>query len=621
MYRARLPSIALLAALSLIPPHAAGSDAGVIETNVLTEFDTPLLDPATAQHLLYANPDAPKGGSVTLAGYGTFDSLNSLIVQGEYPRGLSTMISDPLMVRAGDQIGVFYPLIVERLRYDADVTWAELIMNPAARWHDGTTITAGDVAFTFDAVRRCGRPFLQSFLRPVASLTATDDHTVRLTFVDGQGSVKALSAAVQIIAPEPAHWWQQDGRDICKGTAEPPLGSGPYRVDTVDMGRSISYARVPDYWARDQWVNRGLNNFDHIRFDYYQDFDILYEAMRGDKLDLMLVYSSRQWASAYPDHPAVLRGDLLTRMVPNGAPGGMQGFYLNTRKPQLTDARVRQALGLLYDFTWTNRNIMYDSYTRNRSFFRNTPYTALGVPEGEELAVLEPFRDQLPAALFSEPVPVEDGDGSGLNRQLLRQALRLFAEAGWTLTDGTLVNSETGAPFALEIMIRSPAMERVTQPWLRNLERAGINASIRMIGDTANYQRRLETFDYDVTVVNATFYPPAGPELLTRFSTASRDEVGSGNWSGIADPVIDALLTQLIAADGYEAGIPIARALDRVLMWGHYVIPHWYNPNHWVAHWDRFGYPDTSPHYGHGGQGTIIGTAVGFPATWWWTGD
>jgi microcin C transport system substrate-binding protein len=593
-------SLAGVLAMGAVPAARA---AEMHKATALAEYGEPLYGP-DMKHFPYANPDAPKGGDITLRGIGTFDTLNYWILQGDYPRDI-TLTQGALMANSEDELSSAYPQIAESVDYADDLSEAVFHLNPAAVYSDGHPITAGDFVFMLETIKKVGHPFLRSVYQDVASAEAIDDHTLKVIL--GAHTRKALLAAASL-SPLPRYWWDgSEGRDPAHSTLTPYPSSGPYKIKSVDPGRSITYERVKDWWAASLPTQLGQNNFDTIKDIFFQDLDVSFEAFKGGAYDYIEVFSARDWATGF-DVPAVKDGRIQKVEFPNNVPGGMQGFYLNTRRPPLDDIRVRQAISMLFDFEWINKNLLYGLYTRTDSFFRNSDFAASGVPEGDEKALLEKFKNQLPPELFTQPVPVSKTDGSGTVRPQMRKALDLLKEAGWELKGGKLLNAG-GDPLRFTVMIDSPGMERVTQPWVQNLRRIGIDANIQSIPDSATYQRRMDKFDFDATVVNATFYPPPGPELVSRFKSSEALVDGTGNWSGIRSPVVDALLDEVLKAQGDLPRLTTAaKALDRVLMWGFYVVPQWYNSKIRVAYWNRFGHPEKLPTYGDG-----------FPELWWQT--
>jgi microcin C transport system substrate-binding protein len=605
------PVLAILSFVSMpataLAEQSAGAEAEDVErAYYISEVEEPAYGPDFS-HFAYANPDAPKGGSIVLSATGTFDSLNTVPLTGDSPRNLG-LLHESLMTGSQDEIGVSYGLIAESVSYPADRSSITFHLRPEARFHDGEPITADDVAWTFESVMEVGRPFLRSFYEDIDGVEVIDDHTVRFTFTT-TGTMKPL-ARIAGLTVYPRHWWEDEGRDIGRSTLEPPLGSGPYRLVDVDAGRSMTFERAEDYWAADLPVNRGLYNFDRIRYDFYRDPTVAFEAFLGGSYDLRWENSARNWAVGY-DTPAVDRGEIQLHEIPERQIGGMYGLMMNHRTDLFEDRRVREALNWLFDFQWLNRNVFYDQYTRQSTYFQAEGYSAEGIPEGLELEILEAFRDELPEELFEQPFQLHETDGSGNIRNELRQALSLFREAGWEPRDGRLVHEDTGQPFQFEVLIRSSTMERVIQPFARNLERAGINVSIRLM-EPAQWERRMRTQDFDTAVLAYTFFPPPGTELFSYYGSQAADVEGSANYMGIANDVVDALIRRVVDAGDPEELRAASAALDRVLLWGHHVVPFFGSETARIAAWDRFGMPDTHPYYAIG-----MPNSIGFQPTWW----
>ncbi len=589
---------AALLALGLGAPAAA--DDGVTVARAIAEFGTPDL-PEGFAHWPYADPAAPKGGSVTLGTIGSFDSLNTYILRGNWPAGIG-LIGDALMTGSADDLLAAYGLIAETVEYPADRSWIIFNLRPAARWHDGHPITADDFLFAYETIRDHGRPFLQSAYQDVEAFEVLGPHRFRIS-VKTRNRMKPLVRAAGL-SPLPRHWWQADGRDITKTTLEPILSSGPYRIKEVEHGRSITYERVPDYWARDLPVNRGLWNFDEIRYDYYRDDTVLFEAFLSGRIDWRGENRAQRWVTGY-EVPEVEDGLIIKRQLPNNAPSGFYGLVFNLRRPLFQDIRVRRALNLLFDFESIQRTVLFGLYRRIESWFPNSDYGAGGPPTPEEVAILEPFRDQLAPEVLTRAFAAPRSDGRGANRANRRAALRLLRAAGWESRDGRLVNRATGAPLAFEVLLFSPTLVRVVEPYVQALARDGIDADIRVV-DTAQYLVRTDEYDFDVVRLFLTFYPPPGPLLATRFHSSTVDVRGQANFPGIKHPVVDALLDRILSAETLPQLKATTRALDRVLLWHDYAIPFWYDNIARVAHWDRFGWPERMPNY-----------ATGFPSTWW----
>lgn len=566
----------------------------------MAEFGEPLYDESMT-HWPYVNPDAPTGGNIVLGAFGSFDSLNSYILKGEYPRSLG-LASDTLMVGSGDELASAYGLLASSVEYPADKSWIIFYLRPEARFDNGTPITAADIEFSFQTIREHGRPFLKSFYDEVERVEVLDDHQIRFSF-NTTDSMKPLMK-VAGLSPLSVDYWKD--KDISKTYLTPGPSSGGYFISNVDAGRSLTYKRVEDYWGKDLAVNKGLGNFDTIRYDYYRDLEVMMEAFKAGEIDFRAENSSKRWATGYQVEE-VDTGEIVLDTPPDHSPGAIQGYFFNLRREPFDDHRVRQAINLLYDFETIKRTILYNQYERINSYFPNSDYGVSGPPTPEEVAVLEPFRDQLAPEVLSEEFRAPVSDGSGRNRREMRQALALFNEAGWELSNGKLMKN--GQQMSMELLLVQPDGQRTAAPFIQNLDKAGINATIRIV-DSAQYQVRVDDFDFDLISVRLNFFPPPGPELRSYYGSAAADERGSANMAGIKNPVVDALVEQIIAAESLEKLQITTRALDRVLLWNHYVIPQFYNAEHRIAYWNRFGQPDTLPEY-------ISYQATGFPTGWW----
>jgi microcin C transport system substrate-binding protein len=548
-------------------------------------------------HFDYANPRAPKGGTVTLSAIGTFDSLNPFILKGVPAAGLGNVF-DTLMASATDEAFAEYGLVADTVETPADRSWVVFTLRPEARFHDGTPMTAEDVIWTFETLKTRGHPFYRSYYAHVASVTAEGPRRVRFTFSGGTNRELPLIVGQMPVLSKA--WWSR--RDFARTSLEPPLGSGPYRVVAVDPGRSITYQRVADYWGTELPVNAGRFNFGTIRYDYYRDSTVALEAFKAGAYDFRAEESSKQWATGY-DVPAVRDGRIRKERIPNEVPTGMQGFVYNTRRPAFRDPRVRAALANAFDFEWTNAHLFYGAYTRTASYFSNSELAARGLPTDGEREALEPFRDRVPASVFGDAPAPPSTAGGGLRPNLVR-ALRLLDEAGWVVRNMRLVNRATGQPLAFEILLDDPKWERIALPFVQNLERLGVAARVRTV-DAAQYEYRLKQFDFDMTVVVFPQSLSPGNEQADYWSSDAARTPGSRNLAGVNDPVVDALVAGLIAAPDRATLVARTRALDRVLRAGHYVIPHWHITAFRVAYWNRFGRPATAPKY-----------ELGFD-TWW----
>jgi microcin C transport system substrate-binding protein len=563
----------------------------------LSLFGDPLKYPADFQHLDYVNPNAPKGGSVRFGDIGTFDNLNPFILRGiSFVRYANSMMQpgalfDSLMTGVLDEPLSAYGLIAKTVDLASDRRSMTFELRPEARFHDGTPILASDVCWTFNTLITKGHPSFRVQLAEVDKCIAVNPHRVTFTFKHPADRDLPLTVATLPVLPE--HWWK--GRDFAAPTLDPPLGSGPYRIAAVDPGRSITWTRVKDYWAKDLPINRGTWNFDTVRVDYYRDSGVMFEAFKAGQIDLREENTAKDWATAY-DFPAVKEGLVVKEEFHHEVPTGMQGFAFNLRRPIFQDRRVRKAISYLLDFQWTNKNFFYNSYKRTKSYWENSDLAARGLPQGAELKLLEHYRGQIPDEIFTEPYEPPVYDGTGNIRSGLRAALALFKEAGWSIKNGKLVNDKTGKPFTFEFLNDEPRTERVIAPFLANLARIGIDAHIRNI-DAAQYENRRRNYDFDMIdkFYSASLAP--GIDLRELYGSAAADRPGSPNLNGIRSKVVDDLIEKAIAVKTRAELVPIIHALDRVLLFGYYDIPNWYAGFYRVAYWNKFGRPATQPKY------------------------
>jgi len=541
-------------------------------------------------HFDYVNPDAPKGGTVKLAETGTFDSLNPFILKGVKAPAIAGLF-ETLMVASYDEPQSMYPMVAETVDVAKDGGSATFVIREAARFSDGSKITPDDVAFSFVTLKDKGDPTYKILYTGIERVEKSGARSVTFYFADKKNrELPTIAAQMPILSK--AYY---DKVDFEKTTLTAPLGSGPYVVESVDQGRSIIYKLDPNYWGKNLPVMRGQYNFERIRYDMYRDENVTLEALKAGEYDFRQEYIARNWATAY-DAPAVKDGRIVKRMIENEVPQGMQAFIFNTRRPQFSDARVREAIGLTLDYEWQNKAIFYGAYKRNKSFFENTDCEAKGLPSKDELKILEPFKDQLPPALFTTEWKNPVTDGSGNNREQLLKAQKLLDEAGWSVKGGKRVNAK-GEQMHVEFMLRQPTMERVIGPMRKNLERLGISASIRMVDDS-QYQKRIDVYDFDVVSVwlnRGVFFP--GNEQMTLWHSTQADMKGGNNVAGVKNPAIDAALEALVNAKDLSSLQAAGRALDRVLLWEHYVIPHWHSGGWRVAYWDKFGLPKTQAKY------------------------
>ena len=576
LLRAGLLSLVCMASLAEAAPRHA-----------LTLYDEKPKYPANFSHFEYANPDAPKGGTLRQAGFGGFDSLNPFINKGVAADDVG-LIYDTLTTNSLDEPFTVYGLLAEKIERGPKNDWVRFYLRPEARFHDGQPVTAEDVAFTFETLISQGAPQYRAYYADVDRVVVEGKRQVRFDFKHaGNRELPMILGQLPVL---PKHWWAE--RDFTSGSLEPPLGSGPYRVERVQPGRSISYARVEDYWGRDLAVNRGFYNFDRLVFDYYRDNTVALQAFKAGQFDYWLETSAKNWATAY-DIPAVHEGRLIKEEIPNYNPTGMQGFIFNIRRPLLQDRRVREALALLFDFEWTNRQLFNGAYFRTHSYFDNSELASSGLPGKDELAVLEPLRGQIPDEVFEKPFELPVTDGNGIIREQQRRAYQLLTEAGWRVENDRMVDAQ-GKPVKLEFLLVQSEFERVLLPYKRNLADLGIELEIRRV-DVSQYVNRLRSRDFDMIVSGFGQSNSPGNEQREYWHSVSADNPGSRNFIGLKDSAIDTLVEQLIAADTRQELITHTRALDRVLLWGHYVVPNWHIKTWRVAYWSHLAHPQVTP--------------------------
>jgi microcin C transport system substrate-binding protein len=579
---------------------AFASDQPVTRSHGITILGTPALPPDFA-HFPYVNPAAPKGGEVSLAGSGSFDGFNPLILRGTADGGVlapwvilpggsgsgSTIghVWEKLLTASADEVATAYGHLAHVIERPADGLWAAFEIRPEARFSDGRPVTAEDVVWTFNTLLEKGRPTYRIQLGDVKSVEAQGERRVVFHFKSNQN--RELPLLVGGLPVLPKHFFE--GRDFARPLTDPPVGSGPYRITQFELGRSVVYERRPDWWAAAMPTGIGTNNFGRVRFEFFRDSTVAMEAFKAGKTDIRSENISKNWATAY-DFPAVQSGLVLKQVFRHQLPTGMQGYAVNTRRPAFANPLVRQALNEMFDFEWTNRNLFYDAYTRTGSYFSNSELASSGVPEGAELALLEPYRQSLPPALFTQPFALPVTDGSGNMRDQLRRAIELLREAGWQIKDRKVVDPQ-GRPMAFTILLPDPSLERPTLPYVQNLQRLGIDAKVRTV-DPAQYQRLTDEFDFDMVMLIFAQGDIPGTELRDYWSCAAKDAKGSTNLPGICEPAIDALIEQVITAKDRAALVPAARALDRVLLWRYFLAPNWHSGQFNVAVWDRFGRPD-----------------------------
>jgi microcin C transport system substrate-binding protein len=598
------------AAAGLTLPWGGGVRAALaddeIQSHGLSAFGDLAL-PADFKHFDYVNPDAPKGGLLSLQitatggnqNFDTFDTLNMFSKKGDGAAGM-TATFDNLMTSGGDEPDSVYGLVARAVRYTTDKLTYRFLLRPEARFNDGSKLTAGDVAFSLQTLKEKGHPTFSQLLSDFESASAEADDVVAIRFIKERSRDAHLIVAGMPIFSQA--WWKT--RDFDAPTMDAPLGSGPYKVKTFEQGRFIEYERVADYWGKDLPVNVGVNNFDRLRYEYYRERQVAFEAFKAGAINFHEEYTSRIWAVGY-DFPAVREGRVKKETVHNGAPTGSQGWYFNTRREQFKDPRVREALGLCFDFDWTNKNIMYGAYKRVFSYFQNTDMEAVGKPGPDELALLEPFRGKIDDSVFSDPYTPPNADGSGSDRTLLRRADDLLRAAGCK-RDGGVLKLPGGSPFTIEFLDSSEVLQPHTTPLQQNLRKLGIDAKSRIV-DAAQYKSRTENFDFDIVTMAFGGASTPGAELRVFFSSKAAATPGSRNMCGVADPVVDALVERIAQARSRVELNTAARTLDRVLRAAHYWIPMWYRDEAWLAYWDAFSRPERQPKLG-----------TGAPDTWWW---
>ena len=566
--------------------------------------------PPDFAHFSYVNVDAPKGGTyseiVSQRGFNgsfqTFNSLNAFILKGEGALGMELTFA-ALMVRSGDEPDAMYGLAARGVVISDDGLTYRFTLRPEAKFHDGTPITAQDVAFSFNMLKEKGHPIISQNLRDFKGAEAADERTAVVRFSEKRGrDVPLFVAGLPIFSR--AYYAKQP---FDQSTLEAPLGSGPYKVGRFEPGRFIEFERVKDWWGADLPVSRGVNNFDIIRYEYYRDRDVGFEGFTAKNYLFREEFTSRTWATRYT-FPAFQDGRVKRDQIADATLSGAQGWFMNTRRTQFKDRRLREAMIDSFDFEWTNKNIMYGAYERTVSVFQNSPLMAQGRPDAAELALLEPFRGKLPDEVFGEPYVPPVTDGSGQDRRWLRRAAQLLEEAGIVLMHGKRVLPD-GTPVSIEFLVDEQTFTPHHLPYIRNLGTLGIAASLRVV-DPVQYRARVDGFDFDVTVERFSFPSTPGDSLRNYFSSRAAATRGSQNLAGIADPAVDALIDIIIAAKTRDELATACRALDRVIRAGRYWVPHWYLPAHRIAFWDVFGRPPAQPRYFRG-----------IPDTWWYDRD
>lgn len=592
---------------STVPLKAQQTDENIIRAHGISTFGD-LKYPEGFAHFDYVNPDAPKGGTFSTWAFGTFDSLTPYILRGN-AASLSTVFYDTLMTGSLDEPDAMYGLVAHTIEYPENREWAIFHMRPEAEFSDGTPVTAHDVVFSYEALRNQGRPAYRVLFNDFKSVEALDDHTVKFTF-NADGALRELPMSAAGL-PIFSRAYYED-RDFAESTLEPPLGSGAYLLDRVDAGRSVSYKRRDDYWARDLNVNVGQNNFDILQIEYFADYTTAFEAFKGGAYMYREEFMSLLWATGY-EFPAVQSGAVKVETLPDGRPAGTQGFWFNLRRPVFEDARVRQAIGMAFNFEWANESLFYGIYSRTDSFWENSNMQAEGMPSEAELALLEPLRADIPEAVFTEPAfsPAESNPATVSDRGALRKAGRLLEEAGWTVGDDGLRVNSAGQLLRIEILNDSASFERIINPYVENLRRLGVDAVYTRV-DTAQSQEREKKYDFDMVTRRYSMSQTPGIELRGIFGSDAADAEGANNIAGVSNPAVDSLIRTIENATSREDLETAVSALDRVLRAMHIWVPQWYKGENNIAYFDMFErpYTDTPPPNG-----------MGEVSIWWFNPD
>lgn len=577
--------------VSAAPPVDVAAPGSAVTVSHGIAMHGALKYPAGFHHFDYVNPAAPKGGTLKMYSLGGFDSFNAFIVKGTPAPGVG-MLFDTLLVSAADEAFSEYGLLAETIEAPENRAWVAFTLRKQARFHDGTPVTAEDVVFSFNTLREKGDPFYRLYYANVTKVEAEGPLKVRFTF-DGADNRELPLILGQMPVLSKAYW---KTRDFSASTLDAPVGSGPYRVKAFEAGRYVVYERVKDWWAKDLAVVKGQYNFDEIRYDVFRDETVALEAFKAGAYDLRTEAVAKQWATAY-EFPARAEGKVRLKLFENHMPSGMQGFVFNQRRPMFEDPRVREALGYAFDFEWANQNLFYGQYTRTRSYFDNSELAATGLPSPEELKLLAPWRGKIPEEVFTKIYMPPTTEGTGSQRANLRYALDLLQQAGWDVKNGVLTNAKTGKAMSFEILLGSPTFERVVLPYVQNLKRLGITATVRTV-DAAQYQNRVKSYDFDMVVMVWGQSMSPGNEQREFWGSGAADQPGSRNIAGLKNPAVDALIDAVVKAQTREELITATRALDRVLQWSYLVVPHWHFPATRLAWWDRFGMPDVVPDKG-----------------------
>ena len=591
------PLLPLLIGLALSFP----ASATLSESHGYAQFGT-LRYPATFTHFDWVNPDAPKGGTLKVMAFGTFDTLNPYTFKGTSPVSTANFLqygvnelNETLMAGtgqyapSGDEPTSSYGLIAQSVEYNEGRSWVVFNLRPEARFHDGTPITAYDVAFSYNLLLKEGHPQYRTNLQEVQRVDILGPKRIRFVFKRAGNPLLILRLGELPVLPQ--HYWVN--RNFKATTFEPPLGSGPYRITKVTPGRQLVFEHVKNWWGANLPVNRGKYNFDRVEVEFYRDSDVAFEAFKAGEFDIYIEHQAKNWANGY-NFPAVRRGEVIKAEIPHQIPTQTQGLFMNSRRPAFAQAKVREALGLMFDFEWTNRTLFNGAYKRATSYYPNSEFSASGIPQGHEWLMLSPWRSQLPPELFSQAFGLPQTGGRGIPRDTMRQALGLLAEGGWKLSGQRLLDID-GKPLRFEILLVNPNLERILQPYVENLASIGVDARLRTV-DRAQYKQRLDQFDFDMILMTLDQTLSPGLEQWQYFHSSQANVKGSKNYAGVANPVVDKLLERLLAAQTREEQLSAGRALDRVLLWQHYSIPNWYLNYHRLAYRNRFAFVTTPPY-------------------------
>ncbi|MCB1652594.1 MAG: ABC transporter substrate-binding protein [Pseudomonadales bacterium] len=591
------PLLPLLIGLALSFP----ASATLSESHGYAQFGT-LRYPATFTHFDWVNPDAPKGGTLKVMAFGTFDTLNPYTFKGTSPVSTANFLqygvnelNETLMAGtgqyapSGDEPTSSYGLIAQSVEYNEGRSWVVFNLRPEARFHDGTPITAYDVAFSYNLLLKEGHPQYRTNLQEVQRVDILGPKRIRFVFKRAGNPLLILRLGELPVLPQ--HYWVN--RNFKATTFEPPLGSGPYRITKVTPGRQLVFEHVKNWWGANLPVNRGKYNFDRVEVEFYRDSDVAFEAFKAGEFDIYIEHQAKNWANGY-NFPAVRRGEVIKAEIPHQIPTQTQGLFMNSRRPAFAQAKVREALGLMFDFEWTNRTLFNGAYKRAASYYPNSEFSASGIPQGHEWLMLSPWRSQLPPELFSQAFGLPQTGGRGIPRDTMRQALGLLAEGGWKLSGQRLLDID-GKPLRFEILLVNPNLERILQPYVENLASIGVDSRLRTV-DRAQYKQRLDQFDFDMILMTLDQTLSPGLEQWQYFHSSQANVKGSKNYAGVANPVVDQLLERLLAAQTREEQLAAGRALDRVLLWQHYSIPNWYLNYHRLAYRNRFAFVTTPPY-------------------------